>query len=82
MSKAEGEERKIVLADVVEQIINLRDTVETVQDDLSNVLDTLTSVKFEMLLSKRKREMIELFEDAADEHAKSRAKCVKMAAEL
>ena len=26
--------------------------------------------------------MIELFEDAADEHAKSRAKCVKMAAEL
>jgi len=82
MSNAETESKKVSLVDVVEQIKNVYDIVDVLQNDLDNIAETVTSVKFEMLLSKRKREMIELFEDAAEEHVKARAKCVKMAAEL
>lgn len=82
MSKADGEAKNVSLVDVVEEIKNVYEIVDVLHDELINVSETVTSVKFEMLLSKRKREMIELFEDAAEEHVKARSKCVKMAAEL
>lgn len=82
MSKADGEAKNVSLVDVVEEIKNVYEIVDVLHDELINVSETVISVKFEMLLCKRKREMIELFEDAAEEHVKARAKCVKMAAEL
>jgi len=56
--------------------------LECININTDNTSETVCQIKFELVLSKKKRKILELFEDAAEDHAKDMKKSLKMTEEL
>jgi len=60
----------------------LKNVTNCIESHADNISETITMIKFELQLSARKRKILDLFDDAAEENAKDMQKSMKMADEL